>query len=1056
MVRKFLQILPLLVLAVISNSTAQQTIQLYYEDFNTGAPAFTLNTSGIGSNSGPNQWIINNSYSGNGLYPDTPDETQTFSGTIAGAPYSNYLHINDANNTATASNANYDPVTASDRLAAMNTGFCTLSLTDVTFTFFYLAEGNSNDYGQLYYSLDGGASWIQTGQAQYNNTSQWKYEVVTDPAFNNQVDIRFAFRWVNNSGAVESVPFSIDDIIVVGTYDDVNNPVTIDITSVSPDPVCQGGILIIFFELSQPMCTGTYEVEMSNSAGSFSNPTVLGVFTVFSGQTSGGVGVYIPSTAPPGGCYEVRINRVSPPPEITGTASICFEIEDCPNVITTLQPAVTFGPDTLCVHSVIDVPFYSTGVFNASNQYVAELSDASGSFASPQVLGSSPDPNTYDPALGSPPGSVSGLVPVTPPGCNYYVRVRSTNPVAVGSVWGPFCIRQCDVTTNNMQDIAVCITDNVGVDTLLNIDINTWPPGATYGPTNQFQVQILDASTYTIINTGTLGSVNATTSTTITLSIPGLLDLIPILGPPGYGVYYMRIVATDVNPSSQEYGSLVHLQIGYEDTIPPVLTADDTLICAGDYLTLLFSPYHTGSQYEWYSPNLNNGNPFFWPGSGIIIGFPNNFPPGTYWFTVREYNYGCYGPWADTVYVNLINTPATGIAGPLSVCEGDTLNYKVTFYAGTYYEWATTWGEIIDTSNNEITVVFDSTGSVTVTVFALNECGQSNGQKVINVHPLPEVTAPPDTAVCPGAAVVLNATSNATDLTWGIIGGSGGVANPTTVLGVDTNATYVVTAVTTFGCEKMDTTLVQVLPGVLADAESLNITCFSADDGIAIALADSGTAPYQYVWNSTPPQTNDTATGLPPGTYTVVVTDANGCKDSSLVTIDEPPAIAIEVTTTPESFYLAHDGTATAAPFGGTEPYSYVWTGDSAQYTSTAINLSSGWYYVEITDANGCKAIDSVFVESAPNTLGIPNAFTPNGDGLNDFFQVHSLNVATFDCKVFNRWGQLVFYTSDVDEGWDGNFKGKKEQSGAYVYLINVTYLDGKSDSRKGNVTLIR
>ncbi|MBP9884156.1 MAG: gliding motility-associated C-terminal domain-containing protein, partial [Chitinophagales bacterium] len=161
-------------------------------------------------------------------------------------------------------------------------------------------------------------------------------------------------------------------------------------------------------------------------------------------------------------------------------------------------------------------------------------------------------------------------------------------------------------------------------------------------------------------------------------------------------------------------------------------------------------------------------------------------------------------------------------------------------------------------------------------------------------------------------------------------------------------------------------------------------------------------------------------------------------------------------TTTPESFYLAHDGTATATPFGGTEPYSYTWTGDSAQYTSTAINLSSGWYFVEITDANGCKTIDSVFVESAPNTLGIPNAFTPNGDGLNDFFQVHSLNVATFDCKVFNRWGQLVFYTSDVDEGWDGNFNGKKEQSGAYVYLVNVTYLDGKSDSRKGNVTLIR
>ncbi len=118
---------------------AQQTIQLYYEDFDGGVPSFLLNSSaGIGSNTGTNQWIINNSYDGNGLYPDTPDETQTFSGTIAGAPYSNYLHINDVNNTSTAANANYDPNSASDRVAAMNTVFCTLAMTDVTFTFFYL------------------------------------------------------------------------------------------------------------------------------------------------------------------------------------------------------------------------------------------------------------------------------------------------------------------------------------------------------------------------------------------------------------------------------------------------------------------------------------------------------------------------------------------------------------------------------------------------------------------------------------------------------------------------------------------------------------------------------------------------------------------------------------------------------------------------------------------------------------------------------------------------------------------------------------------------------
>lgn len=118
-------------------SFAQQSIQLYYEDFNGGTAGFTLNTpTSVSTGTGTNQWMINNIYDGGGLYPNTPDETQTVSGTIAGAPYSNYLHVNDVNNTAVAGNGNYDPDNASDNMAIMNTSFCTLGLTDVTFTFF--------------------------------------------------------------------------------------------------------------------------------------------------------------------------------------------------------------------------------------------------------------------------------------------------------------------------------------------------------------------------------------------------------------------------------------------------------------------------------------------------------------------------------------------------------------------------------------------------------------------------------------------------------------------------------------------------------------------------------------------------------------------------------------------------------------------------------------------------------------------------------------------------------------------------------------------------------
>ncbi|MGB3076242.1 MAG: gliding motility-associated C-terminal domain-containing protein, partial [Chitinophagales bacterium] len=65
-------------------------------------------------------------------------------------------------------------------------------------------------------------------------------------------------------------------------------------------------------------------------------------------------------------------------------------------------------------------------------------------------------------------------------------------------------------------------------------------------------------------------------------------------------------------------------------------------------------------------------------------------------------------------------------------------------------------------------------------------------------------------------------------------------------------------------------------------------------------------------------------------------------------------------------------------------------------------------------------------------------------------------NIVTFSCKVFNRWGQMLFFTNDVTEGWKGDYKGVPEEMGTYVYLISATYLDGNSETRKGNVTLIR
>lgn len=173
-------------------------------------------------------------------------------------------------------------------------------------------------------------------------------------------------------------------------------------------------------------------------------------------------------------------------PAITGEASVCFEVDNCPNTITTLPAAVTFDSNAVCINSVIDVPFYSTGVFGGTNVYTAQLSDSTGNFDDFSVIGNFTSSATYDPALGSSPGTVSGIVPTVPPGCDYYIRIVSSSPATIGSVYGPICIQECDMETNDITDVYVCISEYIGDTVTINYDVNMFTDTVGYCDTNTF------------------------------------------------------------------------------------------------------------------------------------------------------------------------------------------------------------------------------------------------------------------------------------------------------------------------------------------------------------------------------------------------------------------------------------------------------------------------------------------------------------------------------------------------------------------------------------------
>jgi len=117
----------------------------------------------------------------------------------------------------------------------------------------------------------------------------------------------------------------------------------------------------------------------------------------------------------------------------------------------------------------------------------------------------------------------------------------------------------------------------------------------------------------------------------------------------------------------------------------------------------------------------------------------------------------------------------------------------------------------------------------------------------------------------------------------------------------------------------------------------------------------------------------------------------------------------------------------------------------------------AGTYNVKLTVNNEyCSASDSVSVSVSASDLQVPNVFTPNGDGINDEFRVAYKSLVSFDARVYNRWGRMVYHWSNPQKGWDGTIGGKKAPTGAYYYVIKAVGADGIKYSKKGDINLLR
>ncbi|MDP5172315.1 MAG: SprB repeat-containing protein [Bacteroidia bacterium] len=179
---------------------------------------------------------------------------------------------------------------------------------------------------------------------------------------------------------------------------------------------------------------------------------------------------------------------------------------------------------------------------------------------------------------------------------------------------------------------------------------------------------------------------------------------------------------------------------------------------------------------------------------------------------------------------------------------------------------------------------------------------------------------------------------------------------------------WILTVTDANGCQ--DTVHIQVFdpqPMILTTSSVSDVSCFGGNDGSASVSATGGAGGFGYLWSNG--QSGSSATGLLAQTYTVVVTDANGCQDSATVSISEPSEVlATAMMLSPTSCFGLSDGSAIASASGGTSPYSFSWS--NGQSGATATGLAAGTYVVTITDANGCVDTASVLI-SAPVNMAI-------------------------------------------------------------------------------------
>ena len=264
----------------------------------------------------------------------------------------------------------------------------------------------------------------------------------------------------------------------------------------------------------------------------------------------------------------------------------------------------------------------------------------------------------------------------------------------------------------------------------------------------------------------------------------------------------------------------------------------------------------------------------------------------------------------------------------------------------------------------------------------------------------------------------------------------------------------------------------QILTFTISEPDSLHLaisgeTAICEKENINLtAIVEGGTSPYSFNWE--PGMMTGSSVNLSPSattTYALSVRDANNCSSGQSITVNVFPNPTADFSMTPLHTGFTNSSIVFKDQSSGADHWLWEF-GDILNSTSTLKDPfftypESGNYKITLTvnTNEGCKDTVSktIFIDSYI-TLYIPNTFTPDGDGLNDFFAPQGMEFTEFEMEIYNRWGERIYHTKNIDNPWNGgkSNRGNQIQEGVYVYKIRVKDFKGDIHNYVGNVSLIK